>query len=126
MGLPSQISDEDIHVDLPADVTPAELHNEQFSDTEYLKATISLARFVGEAITKLYSRRKYAETFLQRVQKLLKELRNWVETLPAHLRLDQDDPETNKRHILSLHLSFNQVSLRSIPLNKQTGQRTDG
>lgn len=110
MGLPSQISDEDIHLDMPSTITPPELHNEQFSDTEYLKANINLARIVGETIAKLYSRRKYNETFLQRVQKLLKALKNWVETLPEHLRLDENDPELNKKHIISLHLSFNQVS----------------
>lgn len=113
MGLPSQISDEDIHLDMPSDISPRELHEEQFSDTEYLTANIKLARIVGETIARLYSRRKYKETFMQRVQKLLKSLKNWVETLPEHLRLNPDDPEMNKKHIISLHLSFNQV-LRSI------------
>ncbi|GKZ20416.1 hypothetical protein AbraIFM66951_002728 [Aspergillus brasiliensis] len=96
MGLPSQILDDDIHLDMPSNVTPAQLHEEQFSDTEYLKANISLARIVGETIAKLYSRRKYSETFLQRVQKLLKALKNWVETLPEHLRLDQVEPEMSR------------------------------
>jgi hypothetical protein len=109
MGLPSQISDEDIHLDMPSNISPPELHREQFGDTEYLKANINLARIVGETIAKLYSRRKYNETFLQRVQKLLKALKNWVETLPEHLRLNEDDPEMNKKHMISLHLSFNQV-----------------
>ncbi|KAB8230634.1 hypothetical protein ETB97_010770 [Aspergillus alliaceus] len=108
MGHPSQILDEDIHLDMPSSVSPAQLHEEQFSDTDYLTANINLARIVGETIAKLYSRRKYNETFLQRVQKLLKALKNWVETLPEHLRLNEDDPETNRKHISSLHLSFNQ------------------
>ncbi|GLA81062.1 hypothetical protein AtubIFM56815_004695 [Aspergillus tubingensis] len=108
MGLPSQILDDDIHLDMPSNVTPAQLQEEQFSDTEYLKANISLARIVGETIAKLYSRRKYSETFLQRVQKLLKALKNWVETLPEHLRLDQVEPEMSRTPVGSLHLSFNQ------------------
>lgn len=111
MGLPSQVSDEDIHLDMPSNISPPELHWEQFSDTEYIKANINLARIVGETIANLYSRRKYNETFLQRVQKLLKSLKNWVETLPEHLKLNEDDPEMNKKHIISLHLSFNQVRL---------------
>ncbi|RAL13745.1 transcription factor domain-containing protein [Aspergillus homomorphus CBS 101889] len=108
MGVPSQILDDDIHLDMPSTITPVALHEEQFSDTEYLKANISLARIVGETITKLYSRRKYSETFLQRVQKLLKALKNWVETLPEHLRLSQEEPETSRTPVGSLHLSFNQ------------------
>ncbi|PWY82175.1 fungal-specific transcription factor [Aspergillus heteromorphus CBS 117.55] len=108
MGLPSQILDDDIHLDMPCNITPPALHEGQFSDTEYLKANITLARIVGETIAKLYSRRKYSETFLQRVQKLLKALKNWVETLPAHLRLDQEEPEMSRTPVGSLHLSFNQ------------------
>ncbi|KAI9926701.1 hypothetical protein MW887_003794 [Aspergillus wentii] len=108
MGVPSQILDEDIHLDMPSSIDPPQLHDEQFSDPEYLTANVKLARIVGETIAKLYSRRKYSETFLQRVQKLLKALKNWVETLPEHIRLNQDDLEANKKHITSLHLSFNQ------------------
>ncbi|KAL2815081.1 fungal-specific transcription factor domain-containing protein [Aspergillus cavernicola] len=110
MGLPSQILDDDIHLDLPSSILPTHLYAEQFSDAEYLQANIKLARIVGETIAKLYSRRKYNETFLQRVQKLLKALKNWVDTLPEHLRLNVDEPEMNLRHVTSLHLAFNQLN----------------
>lgn len=109
MGLPSQILDDDVHLDLPSTISPPQLHEEQFSDTEYLVANVKLAGIVGETIAKLYSRRKYTETFLQRVQKLLKALKNWVETLPPHIRLNEEDQEANKKSISSLHLAFNQV-----------------
>lgn len=109
MGMPSQILDDDIHVDMPSRISPAQVHDEQFSDPDYQTANIELARIVGETIAKLYSRRKYSETFLQRVQKLLKALKNWVDTLPDHLRLNENDPEMNQKHISSLHLAFNQV-----------------
>ncbi|PLB50374.1 fungal-specific transcription factor [Aspergillus steynii IBT 23096] len=108
MGQPSQILDDDIHLDMPSSISPVQLHNEQFSDTDHLTANIELARIVGDTIAKLYSRRKYSETFLQRVQKLLKALKHWVETLPEHLRLNEDDLEVNRKSISSLHLSFNQ------------------
>jgi hypothetical protein len=108
MGMPSQILDDDIHVDMPSRISPAQLHDEQFSDPDYQTANIELARIVGETIAKLYSRRKYSETFLQRVQKLLKALKNWVDTIPGHLRLNENDPEMNTKHISSLHLAFNQ------------------
>lgn len=108
MGLPMQILDEDIHVDMPTPISPRWRHEEELSDTEYMSANIKLARIVGETITKLYSRRKYQETFLQRVQKLLKALKNWVETLPESLRLNMEDLESSKKPVVSLHMAFNQ------------------
>lgn len=108
MGLPMQILDEDIHVDMPSPITPRWRHEEELSDTEYMTANIQLARIVGETISKLYSRRKYQETFLQRVQKLLKALKNWVDTLPESLRLNMEDLESSKKPIVSLHMAFNQ------------------
>lgn len=108
MGLPMQILDEDIHVDMPSTISPTWRHEEELSDTAYMTANIKLARIVGETITKLYSRRKYQETFLQRVQKLLKALKNWVETLPESLRLNMEDLESSKKPVVSLHMAFNQ------------------
>ncbi|OQE01181.1 hypothetical protein PENVUL_c044G05399 [Penicillium vulpinum] len=108
MGLPMQILDEDIHVDMPSTISPRWRHEEELSDSEYMTANIKLARIVGEAITRLYSRRKYQETFLQRVQKLLKALKHWVETLPESLRLNMEDLESSKKPIVSLHMAFNQ------------------
>ncbi|KAJ5138999.1 transcriptional regulator family: Fungal Specific TF [Penicillium bovifimosum] len=108
MGLPMQILDEDIHVDMPSTISPRRRHEEELSDTEYMTANIKLARIVGETITKLYSRRKYQETFLQRVQKLLKALKNWVETLPESLRLNMEELESSKKPVVSLHMAFNQ------------------
>lgn len=103
-----QILDEDIHVDMPMTISPRWRHEEELSDAEYMTANIKLARIVGETITKLYSRRKYQETFLQRVQKLLKALKNWVETLPESLRLNMEDLESSKKPVVSLHMAFNQ------------------
>ncbi|KAL4917521.1 fungal-specific transcription factor domain-containing protein [Aspergillus aurantiobrunneus] len=108
MGLPSQILDDDIHLDMPSSTLPTQIYEEQFTDAEFIKANINLARIVSETTAKVYSRRKYNETFLQRVQKLLKALKNWVDTLPEHLRLNVDDPEMNTKHITSIHLAFNQ------------------
>ncbi|KAL3467400.1 fungal-specific transcription factor domain-containing protein [Aspergillus heterothallicus] len=108
MGLPSQILDDDIHLDMPSGISPTHLCEEQFSDAEYIRANIELARIVGDTTAQVYSRRKYTETFLQRVQKLLKALKNWVDTLPEHLRLNVDEPEMNGKHITSIHLAFNQ------------------
>ncbi|KAJ5779234.1 transcriptional regulator family: Fungal Specific TF [Penicillium paradoxum] len=113
MGLPMQILDDDIHVDMPSTISPKWRHEEELSDTEYMTANIKLARIVGETITRLYSRRKYQETFLQRVQKLLKALKHWVETLPESLRLNMEDLESSKKPIVSLHMAFNQCVILS-------------
>jgi hypothetical protein len=133
MGQASQILDDDIHLDMPSSIDPPQLHDEQFSDTDHMTANIKLARIVGETIAKLYSRRKYNDTFLQRVQKLLKALKSWVETLPEHLRLNEDEPEMNHKHISSLHLAFNQCVILAtrptllhllIKLNETSSQHT--
>ncbi|KAL4943914.1 hypothetical protein BDV06DRAFT_124884 [Aspergillus oleicola] len=108
MGLPSQILDDDIHLDMPSAIEPSNEYEEQFTDVEFIRANINLARIVGETTAKVYSRRKYNETFLQRVQKLLRLLKEWVDTLPGHLRLNVDDPEMNAKHVTSVHLAFNQ------------------
>ncbi|KAL2817368.1 fungal-specific transcription factor domain-containing protein [Aspergillus granulosus] len=108
MGLPSQILDDDIHLDMPSSISPSHIYEEQFSDAEYIQANIKLARIVGDTTAQVYSRRKYNETFLQRVQKLLKALKNWVDTLPEQLRLNVNEPELNRKHITSIHLAFNQ------------------
>lgn len=113
MGLPMQILDEDIHVDMPTTISPTWRHEEELSDTAYMTANIKLARIVGETITNLYSRRKYQETFLQRVQKLLKSLKHWVETLPESLRLNMEDLESSKKPVVSLHMAFNQCVILS-------------
>ncbi|KZF24914.1 putative C6 transcription factor [Xylona heveae TC161] len=108
MGLPMQVLDEDIHVDMPSTVYPQTEHDAQFLDTKYSIAGINLAQIAGEIVAKIYSRKTYHETFLQRVQKLLKSLKNWVETLPEHVKLKSQDDGPNQKHIVSLHLSFNQ------------------
>ena len=118
MGLPVSILDEDIYVDMPSD-TSLQDHDEQFSDTEYMVASIGLARIAGDTIAKIYSRRKYNETFLQRVQTLLKSLKSWVEALPEHIKLNSEDFSLTPKHIISLHLSFNQVSYRIRNIERQ-------
>lgn len=135
MGLPMQILDEDIHVDMPTTISPSWRHEEELSDTDYMTANIKLARIVGETIARLYSRRKYQETFLQRVQKLLKALKNWVDTLPEGLRLNIDDLESSKKPVVSLHMAFNQCVILTtrptllhllITLHKNSGSRPLG
>lgn len=119
MGLPLSILDEDISMDMPSDILLRQDHDEQFSDTEYMVASIGLARIAGDTFAKICSRRKFNETFLQRVQTLLKSLKTWVEALPEHTKLNSEDFSLTPKHIISLHLSFNQVSYRIQNIERQ-------
>ncbi|RAH43898.1 Zn(II)2Cys6 transcription factor [Aspergillus brunneoviolaceus CBS 621.78] len=126
IGFPLQIRDEDIHVDLPAEVADPTAQ-EQFSDTAYLVASIRLSRIIGQTIDKVYGRKHHIEPFLQREQQLLLALQDWLKLLPEHVRLRQEDSAPPK-HIVSLHLQFNQcviLATRPILLHAlfQSGQR---
>lgn len=108
VGWPIQIADDDIFVELPSDV-PGAIHDEQFSDTKFLVASIELARITGQVIEKVYSRKKQPGSFLQREQKVLIALKQWAQGLPQHVRLNRDGPVP--KHVISLHLQFNQVGM---------------
>ncbi|GAB1208375.1 hypothetical protein APSETT445_007123 [Aspergillus pseudonomiae] len=114
IGLPLQIRDDDIYVDLPAAVTSPDAE-EQFSDTAYLVSSIRLARIVGQIVEKIYTRKPHQESFLQREQQLLLALQEWVQSLPAHIKLPAVEPP--QKHVVSLHLQFNQcVILATRPI----------
>ncbi|RAQ42066.1 fungal specific transcription factor [Aspergillus flavus] len=114
IGLPLQIRDDDIYVDLPTAVNSPDAE-EQFSDTAYLVSSIRLARIIGQIVEKIYTRKPHQESFLQREQQLLLALQDWVQSLPAHIKLPA--VETPQKHVVSLHLQFNQcVILATRPI----------
>jgi hypothetical protein len=106
VGWPIQVSDADIYVEMPSNV-PGDIHDDHTSDTEYLVASIELAKITGQVIDQVYSRKKFAESFLQREQKLLISLKEWCCALPPPIRLNRDGPVP--KNVISLHLQFNQV-----------------
>lgn len=111
-GFPLQIRDEDIHVDMPTELQlNTAVAAEQFSDTAYLVASVQLARIVGQIVEKIYSRKEQGGSFLQRQQRLLLALQGLMRELPVHIRLPLPGGEgLPAKHIVSLHLQFNQVS----------------
>ena len=114
VGYPIQIADDDIFVEMPSD-TPTEDRDEQFSDTQFLIASIDLARITGHVIEKLYSRKKQPDSFLQREQKLLIALKQWSQGLPPHIRLNRDGYVP--KNVVSLHLQLNQcIMLATRPI----------
>lgn len=108
VGLPPSIGDEEIFVQLPVSMDMA--HCDDFSDPEYLIASVRLARLAGEIISSIYRRKGSDKPFSKRVHATLQQLHSWAANLPTHLQLNaqQDAPET-LGHIISLHLSFHQV-----------------
>ncbi|KAJ5494314.1 Transcription factor [Penicillium fimorum] len=103
-GFPVQIHDEDIHVDPPS-ISASETYHDQFSDGAYQVAAIELAKIIGDTTGEIYCRKISAETFLHREQRLLTQLKQWVRSLPEHLRLSAEKP--NPKHTVQMHLQFN-------------------
>ncbi|KAJ6120065.1 fungal-specific transcription factor domain-containing protein [Penicillium sp. IBT 18751x] len=125
-GFPVQIHDDDVHVELPSALA-SETYSEQFSDAAYQTAGIKLAEITGHTTREIYGRKKSAESFLQREQKLLIQLKQWVQSLPEHLRLHPDKP--NSKHTVLIHLQFNYcviLAIRPVLLNILIGHTNNG
>ncbi|KAJ6036337.1 fungal-specific transcription factor domain-containing protein [Penicillium herquei] len=116
-GFPAQIHDDDIHVDLPSRLSCAG-YEDHFSDMTYQIAAIELARITGHVTKEIYTCKNSSESLLQREQKLLVQLRHWVNSLPEDLQLSSDRPHS--KHTVLLHLQFNYsviVAIRPVLLN---------
>ncbi|KAK7429421.1 hypothetical protein QQZ08_004013 [Neonectria magnoliae] len=108
LGHPVAIQDEFIEVDLPCDPVLTSGHDD-FKDSGYLVASVRLARLAGRIGYSIYNRNPQQTSLSQRVQEALKDLRNWVEELPAHLHIEPKDNSVEPSpKPLSLHLYFNQ------------------
>jgi hypothetical protein len=110
LGHPASIADEDIIVDLPSSdgVDSAT----DFEDVTYILKSIELAGLSQQTRQQLYSRRKHRVPFSLRVQTTLKNITNWMETLPAQLQLKNGNGTIQPNEIVYLHLRFNQVCIR--------------
>ncbi|CAG8149300.1 unnamed protein product [Penicillium olsonii] len=108
LGKPVSIQDEDIEVNLPSDFELSDIA-EDFADTDYLEASIRLARVGAHITASTYSRRPQETTFSDRVQQGLRDLDKWLQELPAPLRsaLSQVPPNL-PMPIVTLYLYFNQ------------------
>ncbi|KAB8252368.1 fungal-specific transcription factor domain-containing protein [Aspergillus flavus] len=111
LGLPMQVNDDDIHVDFPSNLAVETFHDE-FADSSYQVAVIELARISTHIMRNIYSRQKSAETLLQREQKLLNEMKQWMQSVPDHIRLQPDTH--NPRCTVLIHLQFNYCLILAI------------
>lgn len=107
LGYPVSISDLEIEVDLPMDITEG-VGAMDFRDSDYFRARIGLATLCGRLTQSIYSRRPQNRevALYQRVQQAFFELRQWMQDLPSSLQVDGalSDPRA-----VSLQLLFNQV-----------------
>ncbi|KAJ6780088.1 hypothetical protein PWT90_01017 [Aphanocladium album] len=110
-GLPVQISDDDIHVQLPGTLTP-DSDSGQFSDPTLQITCIRLARLAGNISQDLYGPNTATETFIQHEQKLLVRSKQWMEELPDNLKLLPSG--INPKNITVMHLQFNYCIMLAI------------
>ncbi|KAF5242651.1 hypothetical protein FAUST_3190 [Fusarium austroamericanum] len=110
LGHPVAIREDEIQVDLPTDPV-LETPSDDFTDSSYVIASIRLAGLAAKVINSIYTRRPQQKTLSQRVQEALKDLRAFVEELPAHLHIEPTDAPEPSPKPLSLHLYFNQVAI---------------
>lgn len=103
------IPDRDITVDLPSFSGLTNEERTEFPDPDHIIASIKLAKIAGNIITTVYCR-GHPPPFIQSVQKVLGDLNAWMADLPDTIRLAKAGGCT-PRHVVSLHLSFNQVWL---------------
>ncbi|KAJ5985323.1 hypothetical protein N7522_012519 [Penicillium canescens] len=103
-GFPVQIHDKWIHVDLPSGLA-SETYPDQFADSAFAMSTIELAKITGNTTGDIYCQKQSVESFLHCEQKVLTQLKQFVQSLPEQMRLHSDKP--NSKDAIHLHLQFN-------------------
>lgn len=110
-GLPLSISDDDISVKSPSDVST--LNSKDFGDHSRFVALLRLARIAGDISRTLYVRTPQCCTFLQRVANIREVLELWRGDLPENIKFDsqyQNDAGLHPQPKTStLQLAYNQV-----------------
>lgn len=112
VGHPAMIQDDQIDTQLPSLDGLSQQDSLDFYDPAYLLAQINLSRITGTVLGSIYQipQLRRANTFVQGVQKVLTNLRNFHENLPLLLKLNySSSPLYANRTVASLHLHYNQV-----------------
>ncbi|KAJ3539319.1 hypothetical protein NM208_g5538 [Fusarium decemcellulare] len=102
------VPDDEIFVDLPSSIAVIGARQTDFAHTEWILARIELAKISRKMIKSVYGRSRQKESFLQRVQHALRDLKQWVDCLPAEVQMDSQSSHSKPEAIRSLHLAFNQ------------------
>ncbi|RMJ18420.1 hypothetical protein BHE90_001286 [Fusarium euwallaceae] len=104
------IQDDDISVSFPSNDGLSQTELSDFGNPHYISARVDLVRILRNIIKSLYGRANQNEPFLHRVQNALKGLRQWLQSLPEPLRMNQA-VAGDSRDVRSLHLFFNQCMI---------------
>ncbi|KAI1843554.1 hypothetical protein JX266_010187 [Neoarthrinium moseri] len=109
---PASIQEEDILVDLPSNANLPPDGHDDFVDAAELVDRIKLVRLTGQITKLLYRRKTQKDSFLQRVQKALKDLQDWFQGLGDNLQSDEQHlSRAVSGPMRSLLLSFNQCMI---------------
>ncbi|KAI0390866.1 fungal-specific transcription factor domain-containing protein [Xylariaceae sp. FL0594] len=105
LGLPKLLREDDIHAEYPSDTDDEYVTEKGFQPTlpgEHTRISSALAlfrlsRILARVLEKNYPAASSHELSLQQMAALDAEIREWDETLPAHLKLNfvQDKPSTD-------------------------------
>lgn len=105
LGLPKLLKEEDIHAEYPSDTDDEYVTEKGFQPTlpgEYTRLSSALAlfrvsRILASVLEKIYPAATSYELSLQQIAALDRELSDWYDNLPTHLRLNfvQDKPSTD-------------------------------
>ncbi|KAE8410955.1 hypothetical protein BDV36DRAFT_103879 [Aspergillus pseudocaelatus] len=99
------IPDDEVFTDPPAVIEQD--GDDDFQDTELLTARIRLVSLGRNILKAVYGRRNI-EPFVQRVQRALRDLRQWLHDLPVDLQMHANGSRPKDDRLTSLHLFFNQ------------------
>ena len=101
--------------------TPVPNHdtNSDFGYAPYYTAHAKLAAIVMNTVRTVYAGKDTTTTLFTKVQQRVRELKAWVDDLPACLHMDKgmNNPPSAYYHdydLLSLHLNLNQVRLFAV------------
>lgn len=103
------IADAEVFADLPSGTRVEGSEAGDFENTDCTLARIGLARITRRMIQSVYGRAEQRESFLQRVQYALRDLKQWLGGLPPGIRMDSQASPEQAGPAQSLHLAFNQV-----------------
>ncbi len=105
LGLPKLLKEDDIHAEYPVDIDDENVMESGFQPTlpgESTRVSSALAlfrasRIMSKVLDEIYPAALSHEISLQKLDGLNDELDVWLNSLPAHLRLQfaQDKPSTN-------------------------------
>lgn len=103
-GFPLMINELDI--DVPLLNEPTISSHEALLESCHFNWQVKLANIITQTLRKIYTRNTFS--FIQNCYTVLKELKNWLDSLPDDLKVDMDNFSTKQpRSTINLHINYN-------------------